>query len=241
MLSIAVVIPTYNEEVALPALLASVCSQVNAITRVLIADGDSTDGTKAVAMPFGVQVVDTARKGRGCQIAAVVGELQEDVVLVLHADMILPPEAIQRTQQWLTEHPSCPGGCLGHRFDSPRFVYRLVECWDSLRARWGTSYGDQAQFFRRELIERLGGFPEQSIMEDWELSRQLKTLGWPAYLNCCVQVSPRRLERLGWMRSALMNLWLRCAYRLRGPAVCWELYERYYRPCQDEPQTHSDL
>ena len=229
MPSLVVVVPTYNEEIALPALLASVRSQADATIRVVIADGGSTDATKAAARSFGAQVVETGRKGRGCQIAAAVNGLQEEIVLILHADTIVPQNAIQRILDWMAEHPSCPGGCLGHRFDSPRIIYRFVECWDSLRARWGTSYGDQAQFFRRELIEGVGGFPNQPIMEDWELSRQLSTLGRPVYLNFCVQVSSRRVEHLGWIRTGLMNFFLRLEYRLRGRAGCWDLYERYYQ------------
>jgi rSAM/selenodomain-associated transferase 2 len=227
--TVAVVIPTLNEEVALPATLAAVCSQMNEGVRVLIADGGSTDGTKTVAKQFGAQIVETAQRGRGCQIAAAISVLQDDVILILHADMILPPQAIQRIQRWLADHPSRAGGCLGHRFNSPRIVYRWVERWDSLRARRGMSYGDQAQFFRREVLERHGGYPDQPIMEDLELSRRLMASGRPAYLDSPVIVSPRRFERLGWGRVVFINFLLRWTYRLCGPQVCRKLYLSYYR------------
>lgn len=226
--TVAVVIPTLNEEAVLPATLAAACTQIEAGVRVLIADGGSTDGTLAAARGFDAQTIETSRVGRGCQIAAVVRGLHDDVVLVLHADMILPSRSIDQMRRWLVEHPACPGGCLGHRFDSPRVMYRLVEWWDSSRARLGVSFGDQGQFYRRAWLERLGGFPDQPIMEDLELSRRLRSLGRPAYLDCPVVVSPRRLERIGWCRTVLGNFALRCHYRLRGPAVSQELYQRYY-------------
>jgi hypothetical protein len=132
-------------------------------------------------------------------------------------------------RRWLADHPACPGGCFGHRFDSSRTVYRLVEAWDSVRARLGVSYGDQAQFFRRELVERSGGFPDLALMEDVELSRRLGALGRPVYLNRPVVVSPRRFERLGWWRTVLINVALRMAHRLGGQSMSSRLHKWYYR------------
>ena len=65
-------------------------------------------------------------------------------------------------------------------------------------------------------------------MEDLELSRRMLTLGEPAYLECPVEVSPRRFERLGWWRTASTNLVLRLAYRAGGTGVCEKLYRHYY-------------
>lgn len=227
--TVSVVIPTLNEEALLPATLAAVYAQVDEEVQVLIADGGSTDGTLAIAKEYGAIGVETLRTGRGCQVAEVLRGLQNDVVLVLHADMILAPRSIEKMRRWLADHPSCPGGCLGHRFDTPRTMYRFVEWWDSSRARLGMSYGDQAQFFRRSWLEGVGGFPDQPIMEDVELSRRLRAQGRPIYLNWPVVVSPRRLERLGWCRTVWGNLAMRLTYLLYGPAIGRKLYQRYYR------------
>jgi rSAM/selenodomain-associated transferase 2/rSAM/selenodomain-associated transferase 1 len=227
-LSVAVVVPTLNEETILADTLASVRLQTVGEVRLIVADGGSTDATSEVAMRFGAEVFRAPRRGRGCQIAAAIATLQEDVVLVLHADTHLPPDAVERIRGHLRNHANCPGGCLGHRFDSPRAAYRLVEAVDALRARWGTSYGDQGQFFRRAPLARAGGFPDQPIMEDVELSRRLRAQGQPAYLNCPVLASPRRLERLGLWQSATVNFLLRTAYRVGGAAVCDRLDRLYY-------------
>jgi len=228
-LSVAVVVPTLNEETALADTLMSVRSQAGGDVRLVVADGGSTDATVDVAIRFEAEILHAPRRGRGCQIAAAVAALHEDVVLVLHADTRLPPDAVERISRHLRDHADCPGGCLGHRFDSPRAMYRLVEAVDTLRARWDTSYGDQGQFFRRALLAREGGFPDQPIMEDVELSRRLQALGRPAYLNCPVLASPRRLERLGLWQSAAGNFLLRMAYRFGGAAACDRLYRLYYR------------
>jgi glycosyltransferase involved in cell wall biosynthesis len=227
-LTIAVLIPTLNEDASLGRTLVSVLSEITSHARLIVADGGSTDGTRTVAQQHDACLVESSRKGRGCQIAEAIAHIGEDIVLIVHADMDLPAGALARIRRWFVEHPDCPGGCLGHRFAGTRRVYRLVEGWDRWRARRGISYGDQAQFFRRELIERHGGFPDQPIMEDLELSRRMLTLGEPVYLDCPVLVSPRRFEHLGWWRTASTNLLLRLAYRLGGPRVCEKLHRHYY-------------
>ncbi len=225
---LAVVIPTFNEEARLAITLRSVRDQGDDATLVLVADGGSTDGTQALAERYGAKVIVSPRRGRGCQIAAAVAQLQEEIVMVVHADMSLPAGALDLVRRWLADHPVCPGGCLGHRFDSPKHFLRLVEWWDRRRARRGTSYGDQAQFFRRDLLERCGGFPDQPIMEDIELSRRLARLGPAAYLDYPVVVSARRFERLGCWQTVLTNLGLPLAYWCGGSRACEAIYRRYY-------------
>jgi hypothetical protein len=169
-------------------------------------------------------------RGRGGQVAAAVAAVAEDVVLVAHADMTFPPTALEVVRRHLAADPACPGGCLGHRFDSPRRVYRVVEWFDRRRAKRGESYGDQAQFFRRDLLAAADGFPDQVIMEDVELARRLRRLGRPLYLDLPVTVSARRFERLGWWRAVWINWACRRAYRRGGVSACQAIYDRYYRP-----------
>jgi len=227
-LRLAVVIPTLNEKSSLGETLASLAAQANEVARIVVADGGSRDGTIALANEYGADVVVVPHRGRGSQIAAAVGQLDEEIVVVVHADMTLPPGVLASVRGRLASDPACPGGCLGHRFDSPRRIYRLIELWDRVRARLGHSYGDQAQFFRRDLIAKDGGFPALSIMEDVELSRRLRRLGRPVYLDRPVVVSARRFERLGWWGTVRRNFRIRTTYGLSGTRACRALYENYY-------------
>ena len=152
----------------------------------------------------------------------------EEVILVAHADMRFQPEALAMVRRYLAKHPGCAGGCLGHRFDSRRWCFRVIEWFDRRRAARGHSYGDQAQFFRREALAAVGGFPAQPMMEDVELSRRLRDLGPVAYLNCPVLVSPRRFEQKGIIRVLWQNRRLRAAYPRGGLAACRAIHERYY-------------
>jgi rSAM/selenodomain-associated transferase 2 len=228
-LRLAVVIPTFNEAARLAATLESLRSQTHPPDRVIVVDGGSSDGTPQVAEADRAEVFVERGRGRGGQVAFGVDRATEDVVLVGHGDMVFPLGALASIRRTLIDRPACPGGCLGHRFDSRRWVYCLVERADRMRAIRGESYGDQAQFFRRAWLARVGGFPNQPIMEDVELSRRMRTLGRPAYLDLPVTVSARRFEERGWWRVLWENWTFRRAYRRHGLAACRAIYQKYYR------------
>jgi len=225
-LTLAVIVPALNEEANLKAMLRSLRTQSEPAERVLVVDGGSRDRTAAVAGELGADVRIVPGGGRGGQIAAGVACVSEKIVVIAHADMRFPPDALARIRRRLAEDLACSGGCLGHCFDSPRLVYRLVEWLDRRRARRGRSYGDQAQFFRRDVL--VGGFPDQPIMEDVELARRLRSAGHVAYLDVPVTVSPRRFERLGLVRTAWTNWRFRRAYERHGLTACGGIHARYY-------------
>jgi len=133
--SLAVVLPALNEAEGLAAALASLRAQTEPAERLLVVDGGSADGTARVAAACGAEVFTAAGGGRGGQIAAGVRAVGADVVLVAHADMLFPPHALERVRRLLAQRPGCPGGCLGHRFASDGWVYRVIEWFDRRRAR----------------------------------------------------------------------------------------------------------
>lgn len=235
LLTLAVVIPVLDEENGLPRAMTSLQHQVSPPNRVFVVDAGSRDRTVAVAREYGANVLVSAARGRGNQTATGVNAATEDVVVVGHADMVFPPDALDRIRRHLLSQPRCPGGCLGHRFASDRWQYRLIEWFDRRRAVTGHSYGDQCQFFRRELLAAVGGYPALPILEDVELSTRLRSLGRPAFLDCPVTVSPRRFERLGVARTLWENWRFRRAYRCGGVAATQAIFDRYYPSRKDSP------
>jgi glycosyltransferase involved in cell wall biosynthesis len=234
-MSLAVIIPALNEEAALPGLFASLARQSAPADRIVLSDGGSADATVEAARRHGAAVVHAPGRGRGGQVAAALEEVGEEVVLIAHADMRLPEGALEAVRSWMAGNRECPGGCLGHRFDRRTVLLRLVEWFDARRAGRGESYGDQGQFFRRELLLSAGGFPDQPILEDIEVSRRLRDLGAPAYLNVPVTVSARRFERVGWARVLWRNWLLRRRYRRDGLAACRDIHRGYYGKSASRP------
>lgn len=226
---IDVVVPCLNEPDRLAATLSSLRDQSRRPEKTIVVDGGSTAGPPTFPDSPAIEVI-SAPRGRGSQIAAGVIRSRSEIVVVAHADMRFPPTAIETIANAMIARPDCPGGCLGHRFDGRRLSLQVIERWDRVRARRGYSYGDQAQFFRRAMLDQVGGVPALPLMEDVELARRLRLLGRPIYLNLPVVVSARRYDRLGWPRVMWMNWRLRTEYHRRGPHACAELYARYYAP-----------
>jgi glycosyltransferase involved in cell wall biosynthesis len=89
--NLAVIIPTYNEEVNLPHALRSVCDWADA---VYVVDSGSTDGTRRLAESLGAQVVDRPWLGYAAQKNWALDNLpiRSDWVFVLDADESITPE-----------------------------------------------------------------------------------------------------------------------------------------------------
>ena len=172
---VSVVVPVYNEERALPALLPQLRMLAGACELVVV-DGGSADATREVLAREapGVRVISSA-KGRARQMNAGARATSGDVLFFLHADSALPPDPVGQLLRVMRTHDA---GCFGIRFDRRHAVLGLCS-WMSNARVWarGIAYGDQGIFMRRELFEEVGGFPELPLMEDFELSLELRRRG----------------------------------------------------------------
>jgi hypothetical protein len=104
---------------------------------------------------------------------------------------------------------------------------RVVERMMGMRSRLtGIATGDQAIFVRRDLFARVGGFPDQPLMEDIELSKRLRKTSRPACLRQRVTTSGRRWEQRGVLRTIALMWALRGLYWIGFPP---ERLARLYR------------
>src|SRR5260370_25921997 len=67
-------------------------------------------------------------------------------------------------------------------------------------------YGDQAILVRKEIVQRLQGFPEQPLMEDLVFSKRLRARGRVEILTASVRVSGRRFLAHPIRYFALTNI-----------------------------------
>jgi rSAM/selenodomain-associated transferase 2 len=207
---IAVIIPALNESATLAGCIDSLRGQA-AVSEIIVADGGSDDDTCLVADQKGARVVQTSR-GRGVQIAAATDASDADVFLILHSDCRLLQGATERIIRHLTSRPDMPGGALGMRFDDHDIKMGIISILNNMRARYsGIAFGDQGQFVRREALSAIGGFPALALMEDVELSMQLKSIGRPLFLPNGITVSGRRWKRTGFGTN--IGLVLRLCFR----------------------------
>lgn len=154
-----------------------------------------------------------------------------DALVFLHADTRLPEGAARLIGDALKRR-------LWGRFDvhiagRPRML-RVIAGLMNLRSRLtGVVTGDQALFVQRAAFAAAGGFPDQPLMEDIELSKRLKRLGPPACLRARIVTSGRRWEARGLRRTVLLMWRLRLDYWRGVPAEL--LAERYRGQAQGGP------
>jgi rSAM/selenodomain-associated transferase 2 len=223
---LSIVIPALNEAAGIEATLQALQPLRLRGVELVLADGGSSDSTPTLAQPWVDAVVDAPR-GRALQMNAGAARARASVLLFLHADTRLPPladvlvlQAVQRSDK---------GACWGRfdvRIEGRPWMLRVVAVLMNLRSRAsGIATGDQAIFITREAFERVGGFPEQPLMEDIEISRRLKRLGRPACLRARVCTSGRRWEQRGVWRTIVLMWRLRWRYwRGESPARLAEAY-----------------
>ena len=203
---ISVIIPTYNEEKALPATLHHLMTQ-RGDYEVIVVDGGSTDRTVDIVESLRVTrnalrvTLLTAAKGRASQMNAGARRATGEWLLFLHADTFLPECALARLNA-LEKDLSVQAGGFLHQFTGRDWRLRLVSYLDNVRCRRSLIiYGDQAMFVRRSLFEGLGGFPPQPILEDVAFCEKLVQVVTPVLLAPPVQTDSRKFVQMGIWRS----------------------------------------
>ncbi len=208
-MDVSVVVPTLNEERVLAATLQR--ARQPGVRELIVADGGSTDATRAVAAQF-ADVVLSAPRGRAVQMNAGAERASGDILLFLHADTLLPDGFAALVIAACTRP-----GVIGGRFDvdlqpsSP--LIKLTAVLMNWRSRLThITTGDQAMFVTRDAFARLGGYVSIPLMEDIDLSRRMKRAGRIACLRQPVTSSSRRWQENGALRTILLMWSLRALY-----------------------------
>ena len=172
---------------------------------MIVVDGGSSDDTVNIARQHKA-IVLTSRPGRAVQQNAGAAHADGDVLLFLHADCRLHPDAIDEVRRRMEAHSNAVGGFFRQSIDHPDRIFRILEAGNLARARllkW--AYGDQGIFVTANAFRRLGGFPELTLMEDLYLMKRLKRLGPLLAISTPLTVSARRWKQRGTIRQTLTN------------------------------------
>ena len=222
---ISVVIPALNEAANLPATLVRVRDALPG-AELIVADGGSRDATVAVARGHGAHIVTTPA-GRGVQLAAGAAAARGDLLLFLHADTLLPPNAGAILATWFAR-ADVRIGTFRLAFDDGGAFLRAC-AWCSRFDSVFTRFGDQGIAVRREFYAELGGFPAWPLFEDVELLRRARRVTRVWSFPACVTTSARRFRAHGALRQQWLNTRLLLLF-LSGTSP--EKLAAVYRRCQ---------
>ena len=219
---VAIVIPMLNEAASLPRLLRTLAALHPPPAEIIAVDGGSTDGSVALAEAGGLRVIAFATRGRPAQINHGVRAAAAPLVVVLHADTLLPDDAMSVVVAALAD----PGVALAG--------FTAIIC-GARTVRWGTTFhnwikpwyvpllfrphlffkgarllfGDHAMFFRRADFLAVGGCDESlTVMEDADLCQRLVRRGRVRLVNRLVMTSDRRVAAWGGLRANWIYLYV---------------------------------
>jgi rSAM/selenodomain-associated transferase 2 len=223
---LTIVVPCLDEAEGIGAALVALQPYRRAGHQVIVVDGGSRDGTAELARPYADRMIIGSASGRALQMNAGATLAEGKILLFLHADTRLPPEADRLILDGLARSGR-HWGRFDVRLSGALPALRIVEGLMNLRSRLtGVATGDQAIFVARETFEAVGRYREIPLMEDIALSASLKRVGRPLCLRVPVVTSSRRWERDGVWRTTLFMWRLRAAYFFGADPR--RLVRRYY-------------
>ena len=192
MPTVSVIIPVYNGERYLADAIQSVLDQTYRNFELVVIDDGSTDESAAVARRFGeaIRYVYQANggvcKARNAGIAATGGTY----VAFLDQDDLWLPEKLAEQVAYLDSHPDiaavyCQCKVTGEGWLRSDLYYTEVVKDDIVGIMSGPCLLMTASMFRREVLQKLGGFDEGLIGaggEDMDLTLRLTQVAPVAYL-----------------------------------------------------------
>ncbi len=219
---VSIVIPTKNEELYLPLLLASLRGQTYQGFEVIVADAHSTDRTREIACEAGAKVIDGGMPGPGRNRGAEVAK--GEVIFFCDADVVMPhPCFLQDALVELTARELDVAGfpltvqngtLLDHAFHGAynKYTYATER---ALPHAVGS-----CMVARRSTHMAIGGFDETVVFaEDHDYIRRADKAGFNVGIlrSHKIAVSPRRYRKEGLVRTAMKFVWSEAAILLHGP------------------------
>lgn len=210
-MKLSIIVPMLNEARVLPALLEQLLPARRRGVEVILVDGGSGDGSDTLAACAGFTVLRSGR-GRARQMNAGAAAAGGDVLLFLHADTRLPDDTVHLIESALADGRHA-WGRFDVEFDVRNWTMDATAFLMNHRSRLtGIATGDQALFMTRAAFDAVGGFPDQPLMEDVEITARLRRTSRPACIRRPVRTSARRWQARGAWRTIFLMWWLRLKY-----------------------------
>ena len=196
---VSIVVPVLNEAAVIRGFLQHLRATVPS-AEIIVVDGGSVDGTSELSADLANRVLFVP-PGRGKQMNAGAVVARGEVLWFLHADTIVPDNALGEIAKVLGDESNV-GGCFRLRLPGHEWIYRVSDSLGNIGVHvFGFALGNHGIFCRRQAFLEAGRFPEIPLMEDAECYCALRRLGRMVQLSSVIVGSPRRYEQLGPYRT----------------------------------------
>ena len=219
---LSIIIPTLDEATVIGKTLAHT-QRLDGDYEIIVVDGESMDATRKIVEQTGVKLVK-AERGLRHQLEAGIKEAKGNAFLFLHADTLLPLDAVSR----INALEGYAAGGFEQQYDTFNLLANTQAILNNANAKlFGRFCGEHAFFLTRDALMASGGVPRAHAFEVERLSAELKKAGVkPALLAGPAITSARRFTRRGVSAFVAVN-W---AHALDGLGVAdWKLKKHFLK------------
>lgn len=221
---LSIIIPTLNEESYIKPLL-DYLSCYFPQSELIVVDGQSSDQTLTLASSRANCL--SCNPGRGRQLNFGAAQSSGEILWFIHADC-LPHMESETAIRLALQDQQVVGGGFEYFYRDDQWPLSIVARASNLKNRIRKQvYGDMGIFVRREVFERMSGFTQPDLMEDFDFGRRLRKEGKIAILKEKMATSIRDWQREGFIRKLLKDSSIKFAHLLGVDNR--RLYQWYYR------------
>jgi rSAM/selenodomain-associated transferase 2 len=203
---IAVIVPVLNEAGRINSFLRHLRSRTTGHSvQIIVVDGAA--GCETISSITEADIVKlSAQKGRAKQMNAGAAAANAPILVFLHADAQLPPNALGEISDTM-KNQEYAAGAFEIEYDSDSFVLRLIALRSNIRCRISRiPYGDQGIFVRKDYFQSIGGYRQIDFLEDVDLMRRIKRDGKKiCILKSRLRASARRWQKEGILYGMIRN------------------------------------
>nr|WP_166177543.1 glycosyltransferase [Altererythrobacter segetis] len=240
--SVTVIVPAFNEERVIVDSVSRVLASDYANFQVIVADDGSKDATSAlVAEHFGndprVLLLTLQNGGKAAAINRALAHATGEVIIALDADTQFLPDAIAKLVRWFAD-PQL-GAVAGNARVGNRI--NLVTRWQAIEYVTAQNVERRALdrlgaitvvpgaigAWRRTALDDVGGYPEDTLAEDQDLTIAIQRRGWKVTYDIeaiALTEAPETFgalarQRFRWSFGTLQCLWKHRAALREGRPV----------------------
>ena len=212
--TLSVIIPTLNESIHLPLLLADLNAWPYDF-ELTIVDGGSIDLTTSIAQIQGVNVIKGHEKNRGYQLKTGASNAKGDWLLFLHADSRLDQRWVKRLLKIMQNKTSKKyGWYFDFKIKKNNIEFRFLELAVALRSNFlQRPYGDQGLLLHKDLYYLSGGFSSLKIMEDLDLITRITKTTKVRRIGRNIYTDDIKWSNSNIIKRAIKNARLRTKWR----------------------------
>jgi GT2 family glycosyltransferase len=193
---------------------------------IICVDGSSNDGTLDFLKQYPVTIISSESKNRAERYNEGSITAQGDLLIIQHPRSFLDAYAINEV---INHDFQFSWGAFTHQFNHSHPLLKFTS-WYSNYIRgdlFNIYYLDHCYVIKKELFEKVNGFPDIAIFEDTELCKRLKQFSKPIRFHSISTTSAIRFLKNGVLKQAILNQWMKLNYFIFfRPEKMNEIYEK---------------